>query len=471
MKKFFKSLALILLVLPAMFIFTACGTPTVIDIQKTNTTEAGTVYTIYYSNGTTSSITVQNGKDGQSIDVEALFQLGVTKGYYTDDLTGYQKFLTDLVNGSASEITAEAGVGKAMQSAVSVYAKFPVDSHSYPYYESEILCGAGVIYKMDNEYSYIITNYHVLYDGSSLNSTGYPEEVYIYQYGVDVSIQLVNKDYVIGGAAVKCSYIGGSMNFDIAVLRVNTADLIANNANTRAVDVATGYSVSETIYAIGNPEGDGISVTKGVISVESETVEITAADGSTDINFRVLRMDTAINGGNSGGGVYNQNGELVGIANAKLVYASDKTPIEGMSYALPYDNVTKVADNIMHYYAEQNSFSHVLKLQLGITYKTQNSKQIYNVNGSLSIVDEIAVTESPKVNTIAYEIGLKQGDIITHLTINDKIYVINRSFELGDLLLTVRSGDKIVITYTRNGESNLNSGAHTVTSTELKEIS
>ena len=471
MKKFLKSLVLVLIMLPAMFIFTACGTPTVIDIQKTNTTEAGTVYTVYYSNGTTSSITVQNGKDGQSIDVEALFRLGVTKGYYTDDLTGYQKFLTDLVKGGATEITAEAGVGKAMQSAVSVFAKFPIASRNYPYNSSEILCGAGVIYKMDSEYSYIITNYHVLYDSASLNSTGYPESVYIYQYGVDVSIQLVNNDYVIGGAAVKCDYIGGSMNYDIAVLRAKTSNLVANNSNARAVDVATGYSVSETIYAIGNPEGKGISVTKGIVSVESETVEITAADGSTDVNFRVLRMDTAINGGNSGGGVFNQNGELVGIANAKLVYASDKTPIEGMAYALPFDNATKVADNLMYYYAEQNSFSHVLKLQLGVTYKTQNSKQVYNVNGSLTIVDEISVTESPKINSIAYSIGLKKGDIITHLTINDKIYVINRSFELGDLLLNVRTGDKIVITYTRGGESGLNSGSHTVTSTELKEVS
>lgn len=471
MKKFFKSLILIFMILPAAFIFTACGTPTVVDIQKTNSTDNASIYTIYYSNGKTSSLTVQNGKDGQNIDVEALYQLGVTKGYYTDDLTGYQKFLTDLVNGGAKDIEVETGVGKAMQSAVSVYAKFPINSRVYPYEEYEVMCGAGVVYKMDEEYSYIITNYHVLYDGNSTASNHYPQEVYVYQYGVDVSIQSSNSNYTFGGAAVKCSYIGGSMTYDIAILRAKTTDLVKNNANVRAVDVATNYSVSETIYAIGNPEGDGISVTKGIVSVVSENVERAAVDESTNVDFRVIRIDAAINGGNSGGGVFSQNGELVGIVNAKLVYANDKTPIEGMAYALPFDNVTKVADNIIYYYSQQNSFSKVLKLQLGITYQTQNSKQIYDVTGRLSIVDEIVLDESPKMNTVAYGIGLKKGDIVTHMTINDKVYKINRSFEIGDLLLTVRTGDKIVITYTRDGETNLNTGSHTVTSTELKEIS
>lgn len=467
MKKFFKSLVLVLIILPATFIFTACGTPTVVDIQKTNTTENATIYTIYYSNGKTSSLTVQNGKDGQSLDVEALFQLGVTKGYYTDDLSGYQKFLTDLVTGNSNKITAESGVNKALQSVVSVYAQFPV----YGSARNEILCGAGVIYKMDEEYSYIITNYHVLYDENTTNSTGYPEAVYVYQYG-STGIERNSSNAIIASeSAVKCSYIGGSMNYDIAVLRAKTADLIKNNTNARAVDVANNYSASETVYAIGNPEGDGISVTKGVISVESEMVEITAADGYTNVDFRVLRMDAAINGGNSGGGLFNQNGQLVGIVNAKLVYASDKTtPIEGMAYALPYDNVTKVADNIMYYYSLENKFSSVLKLQLGISYKTQNSKQIYSISGEISIVDEIVVAEEPKVNSIAKKIGIEKDDVITHLTINDKVYQINRSFELGDLLLTVREGDVIVITYTRDGVANLNSGSHTVSSTELMEI-
>lgn len=466
MKKFLKSIVLIFLVLPATFLFSACGKPTVVDIQKTNTTDSMVVYTIYYSNGTTSSITIENGKDGESIDVEALYQLGVTKGYYTDDLTGYQQFLTDLMNKNTTSVPTQAGVSKALQSAVSVYAKFPVSSYSYN--TTEVSCGAGVIYKMDAEYSYIITNYHVLYNANSTNSSKLAQEVYIYQYGVDELITANNNDYVFGGDAVKCEYIGGSMNYDIGILKAKTADLTSHNINARAVDIATNYSISQTVYTIGNPEAEGISVTKGIVSVYSEEIE--TAIGNNTIQFRVLRMDSAINGGNSGGGVFNENGELIGIANAKLVYDNDQTPVEGMSYAIPFDNVTKVVENIMYYYNIQNQFSSVLKIQLGITYQVSNSKQVYDaLTGEVAIEDEIELVEDPKVNTIAYSMGLKKGDIITAFTINDKTYKLKRAYYLGDLLLNVRTGDEIVVSYKRDGVSYV-SGAHEVMSTELIEI-
>ena len=55
MKKFLKSLVLIFIILPATFFLTACGTPTVVNIEKTNTTDNMVIYTIYYSDGKTSS--------------------------------------------------------------------------------------------------------------------------------------------------------------------------------------------------------------------------------------------------------------------------------------------------------------------------------------------------------------------------------------------------------------------------------
>ena len=472
MKKFLKSLVLIFIILPATFFLTACGTPTVVNIEKTNTTDNMVIYTIYYSDGKTSSITIENGKDGKSIDVEALYQLGVSKGFYTDDLNGYQKFLTDLMNNNENAITTNAGVSKALQSVVSVYAKFQTSSGSvFSSSANEVMGGSGVIYKMEAEYSYIITNYHVLYDNNASNSTKRADAVYIYQYGVDKTLTTSGNNYVFGGGAVECTYIDGSMNYDIAVLRAKTSDLVKHNANVRAGDVATGYSVSQDVYAIGNPQLEGLSVTKGVISVESETVKITAADETTEIGYRLLRMDTAINGGNSGGGLFDANGNLVGIVNAKLVYVdSENTPAEGISYAIPFDTATRVADNLMHYYDIQKTFTPVLRLTLGISYQSLNSKQVYDpLTGKVKIEDQIVVATAPSYGTIAFEMNLQKDEIVTAFTINDKTYQLSRSFDLGNLLLEVRAEDVIAISYIRDGVT-YTTGAHNVLSTELNKI-
>ena len=134
MKKFFKCLSLIFLIIPACFMFSACNSVTIVDIKKTNTTESSTIYTVYYSDGTTSSMTVENGKDGESLNVEELFNLGVSMGNYTNDLEGYQKFLSDLVGKGSSTQTTNKGVNLALQSVVTIYSKFPVNSHVFPYY-------------------------------------------------------------------------------------------------------------------------------------------------------------------------------------------------------------------------------------------------------------------------------------------------------------------------------------------------
>lgn len=475
MKKFFKSLLLILLLVPLTLMFTACSSKQIVDIKKTSSSNGVDIYTIYYSDGTLSSMTIENGKDADPIDIEAVYQLGVTKGYYTDDLEGYLKFLTDLMNKEQNTTSSLVGVNKAMQSAVSVYAKFPINADNYPYRKSTVICGAGVIYKMEQEYSYIVTNYHVLYCSSTSSESKLATEAYVYQYGSDVEISLdSNKDYQISGNPTLCEYIGGSMKYDIGVLRVKTADLIAKNATATAITTASGYKVGEKAIAIGNPEGEGISVSSGVVSVESETVTITGVDNVTDVNFRVLRIDTAINGGNSGGGLFNENGELIGIVNAKLVYSSsDNTPIDGMCYALPIDNITKVADNIIYYYNIKNEFTPVYRLYLGINYQTKNSKQVYNpLTGEMHIEDQLVVAKAPDINSLAYSFGIQKDDVITELRINDKTYKLTRSFYMSDLLLTVRTDDTISLSYTRDGlDGTQHTGDYKVLSSDLSSVS
>ena len=237
------------------------------------------------------------------------------------------------------------------------------------------------------------------------------------------------------------------MNYDIAVLRVSTQDLLANNADARAVDIADGYSVADTAIAIGNPEGEGFSVTKGIVSVESEDLTMQGADEESIITFRVMRIDAAVNGGNSGGGLFNSNGELIGIVNAKGVYSSDNTPLDNYAYALPVDNVTKVADNIIsNYINNNNTATGVVKLDLGLTITSQNSKATYT-SGKLVITDDAVITEV----SASYTSDFQVGDIIKSIQINDTTYEITRYFQFDDLLLTVREGDNVIIKLNRDG--------------------
>lgn len=83
-------------------------------------------------------------------------------------------------------------------------------------------------------------------------------------------------------------------------------------------------TVGDSVIAIGNPNAGGIAVTQGILSMESEYITMTAADNVSTVQIRVMRVDAAINGGNSGGGLFNDSGELIGIVNAKVVSEKSK---------------------------------------------------------------------------------------------------------------------------------------------------
>ena len=186
---------------------------------------------------------------------------------------------------------------------------------------------------------------------------------------------------------------------------------------------------------------------------------MTGADDKTEVTFRVMRIDAAVNGGNSGGGLFNDKGELIGIVNSKLVYSSDETPIDNISYALPYDNVTKVVDNIIHYHEATTTNGslitpvNVTKLLLGINVSAENSQATYDyVSGKITITDDALVTGISS-DSLAQNKGMQVGDIIESIVINETEYEISRYYQVSDLLLTIRTGDSVIINVSRNNIS------------------
>ena len=468
--KHLKKLLIILYILPCLFIFNACSLLEEEKVYITNIAQTDVVgniatYTIYYSDGSTSLFTVTNGKDGEDgedgEDAEFL-SIQSIKDYCDENNLNFEEFLAEYltinqINNNIqidSTQSVQEATNVAIQSAVTVWCEFPEKDY-YNNKKTSLACGAGVVYKMESQYSYIATNYHVVYYPDCETTNNIANKITIFQYGGDETVYKNGTDangyptYSYGNGAITAEYIGGSLNFDLAVLKVKTSDLLSFNEHASAVKLANDYCLGETAIAIGNPECEGFSVTSGIISVVSETIDMTGADEKTKCSFRVMRIDTAVNGGNSGGGLFNMKGELIGIVNAKSV-SSD---IDNIAYALPVDNVYKVLDNLIYYNKNFSAESCVKKLVLNIEYTSENSHAVYDATTNrTTVVDELNV-ETVTPGGVGYIIGLKVDDVITAITINGVKHEITRSYQLSEWLLTIRAGDKFILTVERGNET------------------
>ncbi len=212
--------------------------------------------------------------------------------------------------GSAGEdVFSTSQVVKLVHDAVVV---IQATVQTYDYFgrvSSGTSAGSGVIISSDG---YILTCNHVVSGASA------------------VTVQLND------GTKYDASLVGTDSTSDLAVLKINASDLTYVKQGCSA-DLVPG----ERVIAIGNPLGTlGGSVTSGIISATERN--ITTEDGKV---MTLIQTDTAINSGNSGGGLFNMRGELVGIVNAK--YAD--SGIEGLAFAIPVDSAFLVEQDLIQY--------------------------------------------------------------------------------------------------------------------------
>lgn len=441
----------------------------VTSIEKTGTNGTDDIYTITYSDGTTSTFTVSNGSDGKDVSINDIYeQYKETTGTDICFADFLKQYLT------VSDQTTALAVNSCLLSSMKIYSEFVQTSQSFdPYYgvvsssNTAISTGSAVIYSMAADgYTYIVTNYHVVYnknaDAEKNGGSKIARKIYGYLYGSENTPSTTDSDndnqadtdsdgytlYDYGSYAIELEYVGGSVISDIAVLRAETEDIAAINADAKAVTLASDYHVGETAIAIGNPEGKGLSVTQGVISTENE--QITLDIDGTARSYRSLRIDTPLYEGNSGGGLFNADGELIGITNA------GNSEDQNINYAVPLEIVKGTVENILHYYNDgDSSTTGAYKITLGVTVTTQNSKYVYDASSGYGSVQEEVIVNSVTSGSIAETLGLQANDKIVSLFINDTEYTINRSFRISDLILTMRENDIIKVKYerTENGET------------------
>ncbi len=334
--------------------------------------------------------------------------------------------------GDAVDVSFAATAG--IRSVVSVYA-----SYQGNVLQTGTAAGSGVIYQLSEDGSaFIITNYHVVYidrEGSSAISN----DIKVFLYGMDTV------EY-----AIPATYVGGSANYDLAILRVEKSDVLKGAIARGAVRAATiadsdSVLVGQTAIAVGNPEASGISVTTGVVSVNSEYITMNAIAGTGKIEMRVMRVDTAVNEGNSGGGLFNAKGELVGIVNAKIIDSS----VENIGYAIPSNVARAVADNIIRN-CYRTTCKTMMRPLLGITVVVAGISTHFDEEHAVLVKTEQIrvqeVTQGGLGGTV-----LKVDDVIRAVTVGDKTVTVTRMHHVIDSLLAGGAGDTVKIAITRGG--------------------
>jgi serine protease Do len=326
-----------------------------------------------------------------------------------------------------------SATSKGLASAVSVFAHFTGEHGSL-----SSSAGSGVIASINADGdAFIVTNYHVVFSTDSITENGISDNIVLYLYGME-HIE----------AKIEATYVGGSMNYDLAVLRVEDNEILASayaRGTARAVEVAKKEVLpGQRVIAIGNPSAEGIAVTSGIISVDSEYIRMYGADNSTTVEFRVMRTDTPINQGNSGGGLYNDNGELVGIVNAKII-SSD---VENIGYAIPADVCNAIVKNIIYYCLGQECES-VVRPLLGISLQVSETWTELNISTGLIEKHEkskvVLVTEGSLADGKIFV-----GDTVTGIKVaNGNKITVERQYHLIDALINARVGETVEITVER----------------------
>ena len=300
------------------------------------------------------------------------------------------------------------------------------------------LSGAGVIYRLNKDLgeAYILTNYHVVYLAEAVTEGGISDNIRLFLYGME------SRDY-----AIAATFVGGSPYYDIAVLKVSGSPLLrASSAVAAAFADSDEISVLETAIAIGNPAAGGISATVGHVNVDSERITMSlVTDERKKVDMRVVRIDTAVNSGNSGGGLFNARGEIIGIVNAKVADQG----VENIGYAIPANVAKNIAENIL-YYCDGTNKTRVYRCMLGIKVEAATSTTVYDTQtGRVGIREQVKITSVQPTAPVAGE--LRAGDILTAIRIGDTEKSITRTFHIIDFMLTARVGDTVTVTFLRDG--------------------
>ena len=294
--------------------------------------------------------------------------------------------------------------------------------------------GSGVIYKIDGDSAYLVTNTHVI-EGAK-----------------QIEIMLSDGTKVVG------ELVGEDTYSDIAVVKISSKN-ISTVAEFADSDKLT---VGETAIAIGSPLGTEYanSVTQGIVSSLSRTVTLTNSNGET-ISTNAIQTDAAINPGNSGGALINVEGQVIGINSSKISSTSSQSgeSVEGMGFAIPANDVVKIINQL-----EQNG--EVVRPALGIrmaALSELSTNSISQLNIPSSITNGVVVAKV--IDGMPAQGKLEKYDVITEIDGKE----VTSSSDLQSILYGHSVNDSIKVTFYRGTEKKTTTIELTKTTKDLSD--
>ncbi|MGE7998304.1 S1C family serine protease [Lysinibacillus sp. NPDC093190] len=290
--------------------------------------------------------------------------------------------------------------------------------------------GSGVIYKVQGDKAFIVTNNHVIEGAKQLEVT------------------------MPDGTKEVAQVVGSDIWTDLAVISISSKDVktVASFGNSDAL------KQGETVIAIGNPLGLEFygSVTRGVVSGKDRSVPVDVDNnGTIDWQQEVLQTDAAINPGNSGGALVNIAGDLVGINSMKIAESS----VEGLGFSIPINSAIPIIEEL-----EKNG--EMKRPTMGISLANLTDVPSFNQQQTLKLPRDITtgvVITEVVANSPASKAGVQQYDVIVEMDgkkietaidlrkhlyndkkIGDKLTMkVYRQGKLVDLSLTLTNSDSL----------------------------
>lgn len=342
-----------------------------------------------------------------------------TKNNNNNNVVQIRQINPDVAKNIEALYTAPVVISEAVGPSVVTITSTIEDRYASPFNGSSYFSegsGSGIIFDLDDESLFVVTNHHVI-DGAS---------------EVEVTF--------MGGDTYAAKILGYDSTMDIAVLAIDLDD-IKEDVMSKIAVASFGNSddlkVGELAVAIGSPLGKEFSnsITVGVISAVDRTISIDSSD------LKLIQTDAAINPGNSGGALVNTDGLIIGINTAKYI----DTDVEGMGFAIPINTAQPIIDKILKS-KDGNDVAHQLSddrpfLGVGVSDITE---EIYIKTG---VPFGVYVTEVYE-NSGAEEAGILEGDIIYSIGDNKVL----KSNELVSYISTFKVGDTITIGIVRDNE-------------------
>ncbi|MBQ3529968.1 MAG: trypsin-like peptidase domain-containing protein [Oscillospiraceae bacterium] len=259
--------------------------------------------------------------------------------------------------------------------------------------------GSGFVISADG---YVVTNYHVIEKATQVEVIPH------------------------GGETMKAKVVGADSSNDVALLKVE-----GENMPYVTLGSSDKLLVGDQVAAIGTPLGElTATLTVGYVSAKDRIVN---TDGTV---INMLQTDAAINAGNSGGPLFNMNGEVIGITTAKYSGNTNSgATIEGLGFAIPMDDVVGILTDL-------KTYGYVTGAYLGVYVRDVDaSAQSYGLPAGAYIEEAID-------GYCAKAGGIKTGDIIVNLG----GYDVDSVTTLTRVLRRFKAGDTVSVTVYRGGK-------------------